>query len=47
MLYIRADSPYKSIGDIMKAKDPPKCGGSGAADQTAPLDETLRKKPSA
>ena len=27
MLYIRADSPYKSIDDIIKAKEPPKCGG--------------------
>ena len=26
MLYIRADSPYKSIDDIIKAKEPPKCG---------------------
>jgi tripartite-type tricarboxylate transporter receptor subunit TctC len=35
MLYIRADSPYKSIDDVIKAKEPPKCGGSGTADQTA------------
>ena len=38
MLYIRADSPYKSIDDIIKAKEPPKCGGSGTADQSALLD---------
>jgi tripartite-type tricarboxylate transporter receptor subunit TctC len=27
--YMRADSPYKSIEDIRKAKDPPRCGSSG------------------
>ncbi|MDH3445393.1 MAG: tripartite tricarboxylate transporter substrate-binding protein, partial [Deltaproteobacteria bacterium] len=34
MLYVRADSPYKSIEDILNAKEPPKCGGSGSSDQT-------------
>ena len=29
VLFIRADTPYKSIDDIIKAKIPPKCGGSG------------------
>jgi len=29
VLYIRADSPYKSMDDVIKAKAPPKCGGSG------------------
>src|SRR5678816_3158784 len=43
MLYIRADSPYKSIEDIMKVKDPPKCGGSGATDQTALLTRLLEE----
>jgi tripartite-type tricarboxylate transporter receptor subunit TctC len=28
-LYIRADTPYKSIADIVKAKEPPKCGSTG------------------
>jgi len=27
--YMRADSPYKSIEDIIKAKEPPRCGSSG------------------
>ena len=27
--YMRADSPYKSIDDIRKAKEPPRCGSSG------------------
>ena len=43
MLYIRADSPYKSIDDIIKAKEPPKCGGSGGADQTALLTRLLEE----
>jgi tripartite-type tricarboxylate transporter receptor subunit TctC len=29
ILYIRADSPYKTMEDVLKAKTPPKCGGSG------------------
>jgi len=29
MFYMRADTPYKSIGDIVRAKQPPSCGGSG------------------
>jgi len=31
ILYMRADAPYKSIADIIKAKEPPKCGSSGTA----------------
>jgi tripartite-type tricarboxylate transporter receptor subunit TctC len=30
MMYLRADAPYKSIRDIIKAKDPPKCGAVGS-----------------
>ncbi|HXG53164.1 MAG TPA: tripartite tricarboxylate transporter substrate-binding protein [candidate division Zixibacteria bacterium] len=29
VLYIRADSPYKTMDDVINAKLPPKCGGSG------------------
>ena len=29
ILYMRSDSPYKSIADIKAAKDPPKCGSTG------------------
>ena len=29
VLYIRADTPYKTMDDVMKATTPPKCGGSG------------------
>ena len=31
LLYMRNDAPYKSIRDIVKAKDAPKCGSSGTA----------------
>ena len=31
IFYMRADAPYKSIAEIIKAKEPPKCGGSGTA----------------
>lgn len=43
MLYVRADAPYKSMDDILKAKEPPKCGGSGATDQTALLTRLLEE----
>lgn len=29
ILYIRADTPYKTIDDVIKSKTPPKCGGTG------------------
>ncbi len=29
LLYMRADSPYKSLADIAKGSEPPKCGASG------------------
>ena len=29
MLFSRADAPYKSIADIIKAKEQPKCGSTG------------------
>jgi tripartite-type tricarboxylate transporter receptor subunit TctC len=43
MLYIRADSPYKSIDDIIRGKEPPKCGGSGASDQSALLTRLVEE----
>ena len=29
--FIRADAPYKSIGEIVHAKEPPKCGATGTS----------------
>ena len=31
LLYMRSDTPYKSIEDIRKASSPPKCGSTGTA----------------
>ncbi|MGH7927345.1 MAG: Bug family tripartite tricarboxylate transporter substrate binding protein [Candidatus Binatia bacterium] len=31
IMYMRADAPYKSIDDIVRAKVAPKCGGSGTS----------------
>jgi len=47
-LYMRADAPYKSLGDIIKAKEPPKCGATGTASTgyilPKILEETLGAK---
>lgn len=48
VLYMRADAPWKSIEDIMNAKESPKCGATGTSDLTsilaAILEETLGAK---
>lgn len=31
MLYFRSDTPFKTVDDIIKAKEPPKCGSTGTA----------------
>lgn len=31
ILYVRADTPYRNIEDVIKAKEPPKCGATGTA----------------
>lgn len=31
LLFVRADSPYRTIEDIRKAAEPPKCGATGTA----------------
>ncbi|MGH7772277.1 MAG: Bug family tripartite tricarboxylate transporter substrate binding protein [Candidatus Binatia bacterium] len=31
LIYMRADAPYKSIEDMQKASEPPKCGSTGTA----------------
>jgi tripartite-type tricarboxylate transporter receptor subunit TctC len=31
VMYMRADAPYKTVHDIVKAKEPAKCGSSGTA----------------
>ena len=48
MLFMRADAPWKSIEDILAAKEPPKCGATGTSDLTTILanilEETLAVK---
>lgn len=48
MIFIRADSPFKSIRDVIKAKEPPKCGttGVGGSDYVMSriLEETIGAK---
>jgi tripartite-type tricarboxylate transporter receptor subunit TctC len=41
LLYMRADAPYKTIGDIINAKEPPKCGSAGASSAGYVLDRVL------
>jgi tripartite-type tricarboxylate transporter receptor subunit TctC len=43
IFYMRADAPYKSIADIIKAKEPPKCGGSGTASSDFILSKVLEE----
>jgi tripartite-type tricarboxylate transporter receptor subunit TctC len=47
-LYMRADSPYKTLEDIRRASEPPRCGGAGtgATGYFVPkvLEETLGLK---
>ncbi|HWH77130.1 MAG TPA: tripartite tricarboxylate transporter substrate-binding protein, partial [Candidatus Binatus sp.] len=31
LLYFRSDSPFKTLNDIINAKEPPKCGSTGTA----------------
>lgn len=43
IFYMRADAPYKNINDIIKAKEPPKCGGSGTASSDYILSKVLEE----
>ena len=43
IFYMRADAPYKNIADIIKAKVPPKCGGSGTASSDYILSKVLEE----
>ncbi|HXG50971.1 MAG TPA: tripartite tricarboxylate transporter substrate-binding protein [candidate division Zixibacteria bacterium] len=48
VFYIRSDTQYKSVGDLMKAKEPPKCGETGTTSSgyllTKIIDEVLGAK---
>jgi tripartite-type tricarboxylate transporter receptor subunit TctC len=47
-MYMRADTPYKTIEDVRSAKEPPRCGAQGTSDQAYYLpklfEETLGTK---
>lgn len=47
-MYMRADSPYKTIEDVRNAKEPPRCGAQGASDTAAYMpklfEETIGTK---
>jgi tripartite-type tricarboxylate transporter receptor subunit TctC len=48
VMYMRADAPWKTIEDIVAAKEAPKCGATGTSDLTTIMinimDETLGAK---
>lgn len=43
ILYMRADTPYKTIDDLLNVKEPAKCGGSGVASSDYILAKVLQE----
>lgn len=43
IFYMRADTPYRTIADIIKAKEPPKCGSTGTASSDYILSKILEE----
>src|SRR4026208_1847176 len=43
LLYMRADLPYKSLADVRKAKEPPKCGSTGAGTSGSYMPQLLEE----
>ena len=43
MMYFRADSPIKTLGDIIAAKEPPKCGSSGTTSTAYTVSKLLNE----
>lgn len=43
IFYMRADTPYRSIADVIKAKEPPKCGSTGTASSDYILSKVLEE----
>jgi tripartite-type tricarboxylate transporter receptor subunit TctC len=41
LLFIRADSPYRTVDDILKSADPPKCGASSSSDLTYSMSKVM------
>jgi tripartite-type tricarboxylate transporter receptor subunit TctC len=43
VFYMRADAPHKAIADVIKAKEPPKCGSTGTASSDYILSKILEE----
>ena len=43
LLYMRAEAPWKSIEDVMNAKESPKCGSTGTSDLTTIVNNVLKE----
>lgn len=43
MIFIRSDAPHKSIKDVIKAKEPPKCGSTGAGSSDYVMSKILEQ----
>jgi tripartite-type tricarboxylate transporter receptor subunit TctC len=43
MLFGRADAPFKSIGDIVRAQEPPKCGSTGVGSSDYVMSKVLEE----
>lgn len=43
LLYMKADAPWKSIEDVMNAKEAPKCGSTGTSDLTTIVNNILEE----
>jgi tripartite-type tricarboxylate transporter receptor subunit TctC len=43
LLYMRADLPYRSLADVRRAKEPPKCGSTGAGTSGSYLPKLLEE----
>jgi tripartite-type tricarboxylate transporter receptor subunit TctC len=42
-VFMRTDAPYKSIRDVVKAKEPPKCGSTGAGSSDYVMSKILEE----
>ena len=43
MMYMRADTPYKTIEDVRNAKEPPKCGSTGISNSAYVVPKLLEE----
>ena len=43
VIFGRADAPFKSIGDIIRAKEPPKCGSTGVGSSDYVMSKVLEE----